>query len=215
MPTAQTILDRKGVEVQTIKKEATVLEAARLMNDKRIGALIVLGGEKVLGIFTERDLLMRVVAKKLDPDTTPVQDVMTTPMACCTRETKLSACKAVMTAKKIRHLPVVEDHTSAPRFTGNRPTSALRFTYPRDNAAAFHRESHRTGCYGPYRKMRTGTPPRGPLRDSRGADPRSLAISLPGRGRFSPMFLCHFYVRVLLREGLAKLRADSRRRRFP
>ena len=109
MPTAQTILDRKGGDVETIDKNATVLDAARHMNDKRIGALIVVGGEKVLGIFTERDLLMRVVAKQLDPAQTPVHSVMTTPMACCTRETKLTKCKAVMTEKKIRHLPVVED----------------------------------------------------------------------------------------------------------
>lgn len=108
MPTAQTVLDRKGVEVQTVAKSATVLDAARCMNDNRIGALIVVEGDKVLGIFTERDLLMRVVAKQLDPAETAVHQVMTTPMACCTRETKLAECKAVMTAKKIRHLPVVE-----------------------------------------------------------------------------------------------------------
>lgn len=108
MATAQTVLDRKGVDVQTIDKDASVLDAARRMNDKRIGALIVVGADKVLGIFTERDLLMRVVAKQLDPAQTPVHQVMTTPMACCTRQTKLTECKAVMTEKKIRHLPVVE-----------------------------------------------------------------------------------------------------------
>ncbi|MFQ5491386.1 MAG: CBS domain-containing protein [Phycisphaerae bacterium] len=108
MSTAQAVLDSKGTEVQTIDKSATVLDAARLMNDKRIGALIVSEGKKVMGIFTERDLLMRVVAKKLDPAQTPVHQVMTTPMACCTRKTKLTECKAVMTQKKIRHLPVVE-----------------------------------------------------------------------------------------------------------
>jgi len=108
MPTAQTILDRKGTEVATIPSTASVLEAARRMNERRIGALIVTSGERVIGIFTERDILRRVVAAERPPESTRVSEVMTTPMACCRRSTPLGECQAIMTQKRIRHLPVVE-----------------------------------------------------------------------------------------------------------
>lgn len=111
MPNAQTILDKKGTDVATVERGDTVFEAAKSMNDKRIGALVVRDGENVIGIFTERDILNRVVAAGLDPKVTPVGDVMTSPMACCRRDSRLAECKAVMTSKRIRHLPVVEDGT--------------------------------------------------------------------------------------------------------
>lgn len=109
MPTAQTILERKGSEVATIDHGATVLDAAKLMNERRIGALVVTTGDRVIGIFTERDMLIRIVAVGKSPETTVVGDVMTAPMACARRDTKLSECRSVMTAKRIRHLPVVEE----------------------------------------------------------------------------------------------------------
>ena len=109
MPKAQIILDRKGTDVATVKREATVLEAAKLMNERRIGALVVTSGENVVGIFTERDILNRVVAAGLRPETCKIADVMTSPMACCHRDTPLAECRAIMTSKRIRHLPVVEE----------------------------------------------------------------------------------------------------------
>lgn len=109
MPAAQTILDRKGTDVATVDQDTTVLDAAKLMNERRIGALVVTSGDRVVGIFTERDILNRVVAVDKPPGTTRVSEVMTSPMACCRRNTKLAECKAVMTAKRIRHLPVVEN----------------------------------------------------------------------------------------------------------
>ncbi len=109
MPTAQTILDRKGTDVATIDQDATVLDAATLMNERRIGALVVGSGDKVVGIFTERDILNRIVAAGLSPAETRVGKVMTSPMACVGRDTKLAECKSIMTSKRIRHLPVVEE----------------------------------------------------------------------------------------------------------
>lgn len=109
MPTAQTILDRKGTEVATIDREATVLDAAAAMNQHRIGALVVTSGENVIGIFTERDILNRVVVKERRPGETRAGEVMTTPMACCRRDTPLTECQAIMTSKRVRHLPVVEE----------------------------------------------------------------------------------------------------------
>lgn len=109
MPTAQAILDKKGTDVATVDRDATVLDAAKVMNERRIGAVVVTGGEHVVGIFTERDILNRVVATGKRAAETRVGDVMTSPMACCRRDTPLKECKSVMTDKRIRHLPVVEE----------------------------------------------------------------------------------------------------------
>lgn len=109
MPTAETILERKGSEVATIDRSSTVLEAARMMNQRHFGAMVVTDGERVVGIFTERDVLNRVVAAEKDPSEVKVGEVMTSPMAVCRRDTKLTECKSIMTSKRIRHLPIVED----------------------------------------------------------------------------------------------------------
>ena len=109
MPSAKTVLDRKGSDVATVERGATALDAAKAMNERHIGALVVTDGDRVVGIFTERDILNRVVAAGKSPDKVQVGDVMTSPMACCRRDTPLAECKAVMTEKRIRHLPVVED----------------------------------------------------------------------------------------------------------
>ena len=110
MPTAQDILDKKRRDLAIIGEEATVMEAATMMSDWRIGSLVVGRREKIVGIFTERDVLNRVVARHLDPLKTIVKDVMTTPVACCQPTTKLAECRSVMTEKRIRHLPVVKEN---------------------------------------------------------------------------------------------------------
>jgi IMP dehydrogenase len=109
MPKAQSILDRKGTDVATVERDKSVLDAAVLMNQQRIGAVVVTSGDHVVGIFTERDILNRVVATGKDPAETKVGDVMTAPMACCRRDTRLIECRTIMTTKRIRHLPVVEE----------------------------------------------------------------------------------------------------------
>ena len=110
MPTAQDVISKRSRDVIIIGEDATVVEAAKLMSDQHIGSLVVGRGDKVIGIFTERDVLNRVVARRLDPLKTLVQDVMTAPVAVCRPTTKLAECRSVMTAKRIRHLPVVEDN---------------------------------------------------------------------------------------------------------
>ena len=89
MPTAQDILAKKTGEVAMIDQDATVMEAAKIMSDRRIGSLVVGRRDKIVGIFTERDVLNRVVARHLDTMKTIVKDVMTTPVACCQPTTKL------------------------------------------------------------------------------------------------------------------------------
>jgi CBS domain-containing protein len=109
MPNAQSILQKKGADVATVDRKNTVLDAAKTMNQRRIGAVVVTDGDRVVGIFTERDILSRIVAAGKDPKTARVEEVMTSPMACCQRDTRLTECRTVMTQKRIRHLPVVED----------------------------------------------------------------------------------------------------------
>lgn len=109
MPTAQSILDKKGTDVATVDVKASVLDAAKMMNARHIGAVVATTGDRVVGIFTERDILNRIVAAGKDPATTTVEQVMTAPMACCRRDTKLAECRAMMSQKRIRHLPVVEN----------------------------------------------------------------------------------------------------------
>lgn len=109
MHTVQAILERKGFDVAGITEDASVLEAARMMNLRRIGALVVTRGESVVGIITERDVLNRIVARQLAPAHTRVGDVMTTPVAVCAPSSSRADCRAVMKEKRIRHLPVVDE----------------------------------------------------------------------------------------------------------
>jgi CBS domain-containing protein len=109
MPTVQAILEHKGAFVHRVAEDATVLDAARTMNDHRVGALVVTRGDKVVGIFTERDILCRVVAVQRDPAATRIDSVMTSPVMVCGPDTTREECRAVMREKRIRHLPVVRD----------------------------------------------------------------------------------------------------------
>ena len=109
MHTVQQILETKGKAVFSIAEDATAMDAAKVMNDHHIGALVVTRGEKVVGIFTERDILNRVVAQQRAPAETVVRDVMTTPVACCSPGTSRAECRGVMRGRRIRHLPVVDD----------------------------------------------------------------------------------------------------------
>jgi CBS domain-containing protein len=110
MSTVQTVLARKGGQVVSTSVADSVLRAASLMNERGIGGVVVLDGDHVAGVFTERDILRRVVAAGRDPATTTVGEVMTAPVAFCRRETTLAECRYVMTERRIRHLPVVDDH---------------------------------------------------------------------------------------------------------
>jgi CBS domain-containing protein len=109
MATARDILAGKGSQVRTIGKGASVLQAALLMNEHKIGALVVLEQKQIAGMFTERDVLRRVVGEQRDPARTTVAEVMTTEVACCTSATTLDEARVAMKDRRIRHLPVVDD----------------------------------------------------------------------------------------------------------
>ncbi|MBY0489271.1 MAG: CBS domain-containing protein [Gemmatimonadaceae bacterium] len=108
MHTVRTLLDRKGHAVVSVGPQATVLEAAHIMADNGLGAVLVVEGAETLGIFTERDVLRRIVALGVDPARTLVAAVMTTELVTCLPDTTLDECGAIMTSRRIRHLPVVD-----------------------------------------------------------------------------------------------------------
>jgi CBS domain-containing protein len=108
MATVRDILGGKGARVWSVGPQATVLEAALLMNEHKIGALVVLDDDRVAGMFTERDVLQRVVAGRRDPGQTRVEEVMTVEVVCCQPETSLDEARTAMKQRRIRHLPVVD-----------------------------------------------------------------------------------------------------------
>jgi CBS domain-containing protein len=109
MATVRDILRGKGIHVLSVSPQASVLDAAMLMNERKIGSLAVLRGEQLIGIITERDILQRVVVPRRDPGTTPVEEVMTTEVVCCKPHTPLDEARGVMKNRRIRHLPVLDE----------------------------------------------------------------------------------------------------------
>ena len=87
MAKVRELLERKGSQVLTISPTASVLQAATLMCEHRVGSLVAVVDGRVVGMFTERDLLQRVVAGRRDPEATPVGEVMTASVVCCSPET--------------------------------------------------------------------------------------------------------------------------------
>ena len=113
MATVRDILAKKGSDVITVMSGETVLRAAQLMSDRGIGGLVVAERGRPVGMFTERDILRRVVAQRHDPATTKVVDAMTSPVIACAPDTSVEECAAMMTEKRIRHLPVVDENRLA------------------------------------------------------------------------------------------------------
>lgn len=109
MSSVRDLLKTKNRDVVTIDCDASVLDAAVKMNEERIGGLVVMQGDKIVGIVTERDLMNRVIAARRDPATMSLRDAMTARIACCGPDTTIEECRTVMTKHKVRHLPVVED----------------------------------------------------------------------------------------------------------
>jgi len=103
------VIEKKGSHVFTVAPTATVLDAASLMNEHRIGAVVVVEDGRPVGMFTERDVLRRVVGDRRDPATTPVREVMTTKLVVSRSEADLDEVRSLFMERRIRHLPVVDD----------------------------------------------------------------------------------------------------------
>jgi CBS domain-containing protein len=103
------LLMEKGREVLTIAPAATVFEAVKLMDEKNVGSLVILNSRgRIAGIFVERDALRRVLLAGKSAKTEPVQAVMTRKVICALPEMTIDQCLALMTEKRVRHLPVID-----------------------------------------------------------------------------------------------------------
>lgn len=112
MGTVHDILSRKNhhqpLGTLAVPPEADVLSAARIMNDHKIGSVLVMEQTRLVGILTERDILTRIVARQKDPATTRVAEVMTRSVLTCRPTTRLNEARKVMRDQRIRHLPVLD-----------------------------------------------------------------------------------------------------------
>jgi len=102
------LLDRKGRSVYSVSPTMTVCEAVTEMNRQRVGSVLVLDDGKLVGIFTERDVLRRVVGAGVDPRRTLVSEVMTAGVISITPESTVEETMVLFTEKRCRHLPVLE-----------------------------------------------------------------------------------------------------------
>jgi CBS domain-containing protein len=109
MATVSDVLSRKEENLISIDSTASVLEAIRLMNQHKIGAVVINEDGRVNGIFTERDVLRRVMAEQLAPADVRVGQVMTRDVICVELDADLDEVSAIMKARRIRHLPVCSE----------------------------------------------------------------------------------------------------------
>lgn len=108
MITVRHLLDRKGRAVYCIAPEDPVLEAIQLMADHHIGALLVMQGEELAGILSERDYARKVILLGRSATETPAWQIMSSPVHTVSPDRSLEDCMRLVTEKRIRHLPVVE-----------------------------------------------------------------------------------------------------------
>ena len=101
------ILERKGPAVHAVPSTYTISRAVDVMNHHRIGSIVVVEGNQLVGIFTERDVLRRVVGAAVDPKVMRVADVMTKNLITITPETTIEESMVIFAEKRVRHLPVI------------------------------------------------------------------------------------------------------------
>jgi len=109
MTAVRHILDQKGHQVWSVHPGDTVFDAIKMMADKDVGALLVLDGGKVVGIVTERDYARNVFLKGRASPQTLVGEIMAEDVICVMPDKSIEECLAIMTARRVRHLPVIGD----------------------------------------------------------------------------------------------------------
>jgi CBS domain-containing protein len=109
MKNVAELLKAKPPRMVCVKPEDSVLEAIKVLAGEDIGAAVVMSGDRLAGIFSERDYTRKVVLKGRSSDTTRVEEIMTANVICVSPRARTRDCMALMSEKGIRHLPVVED----------------------------------------------------------------------------------------------------------
>jgi CBS domain-containing protein len=111
MASVKDLLARKDGDLLVAPADTTVIDAAEQMNARGTGSVLVMEAGKLIGIFTERDLMRRVVVVRRDAETTTLRDVMTTALVTGTPDATSSDCGALMSERRIRHLPIMDGDT--------------------------------------------------------------------------------------------------------
>ena len=110
MTTIAQLLNAKGKQIWSVEPKATIFEALEIMSEKGIGALLVMEDGNLKGIFSERDYARKVILKGKSSKETPVGELMTKKVFYIDPQKTTNDCMAMMTAKRIRHVPVIEDN---------------------------------------------------------------------------------------------------------
>ena len=108
MPTVKQILDTKGYAVWSIHPQESVFAAIQQMAEKGVGALVVLEGDALVGIISERDYARKVILKGRSSHETVVREIMTSHVICVRLDQSIEECMAIVTERRIRHLPVLD-----------------------------------------------------------------------------------------------------------
>jgi len=108
MKLVSDILNSKGHEIFAVEPDDTVFDSLQLMADKGIGALLVMNGDKLVGIVTERDYARKIILEGKSSKDSTVKEIMTTKVLCVSPERTVDECMALMTDKRARHLPVLD-----------------------------------------------------------------------------------------------------------
>jgi CBS domain-containing protein len=108
MKTIQRLLENKGRDIWSVAPEDSVYDAISMMAERRVGALLVLNDGKLVGVVSERDYARKVILSGRASKETPVRDIMSTRVICTDPNKTIEQCMALMTDKRVRHLPVIE-----------------------------------------------------------------------------------------------------------
>jgi CBS domain-containing protein len=108
MISVRQLLDRKGRQIFSIAPGDAVLAAIRMMAERHVGALLVMEGETLAGIVSERDYARKVILMGRSSADTAVRDIMTTPVITVQPETPVERCMQIVTERRVRHLPVID-----------------------------------------------------------------------------------------------------------
>jgi CBS domain-containing protein len=109
MGKVRNILQTKGNAIYSVEPDTMVYRAIELMCEKNIGGLLIVENGKLVGIFTERDYARKLILKGKSSKDTPIKDLMTSNLVTVSPETSIDDCMRVMTGRKIRHLPVLDN----------------------------------------------------------------------------------------------------------
>lgn len=109
MATVRTILEKKGTHIWSVSPSTSVFDTLQLMAARNIGAVLVLEGDVPVGIFSERDYVRQCTVQRESFWNIPVEKIMTSPVVLVRPDQTIEECMALMTEKRIRHLPVLEN----------------------------------------------------------------------------------------------------------